>query len=752
MTDKVAVDLRVGMMDVSLCQLLTKDHRIIEFPSILLPDDVKAGSIITISCERDSKAEREDARAFEQTQRNILELYTREPKPLTLSVTSVTQTSVVLQWDKLYLGSADLRSLALYKNNEQLGLIPNALKRTSTKLSNLEIDKEYAFQLVLSTSAGVFKSNEVKAQTLKMTDLSGITACVGSLEGSAISMAELQATVDRIRCHELQDEVHLDTTHFICTEPEGKQYQKAQQLNIPIVRPEWLKACEEKRRLVNVHQYYLSADPRLMPPGRHRTASIATAVTNDADTSQRTISGGTSTTSVAEVPKVSVSAVDGGQRSAEDKSKSPAIDEEKAQTGEVAGPSDSKSPTETESEKAAEATTGNESKLPTGETSETTLKPNPESLETSKSPLSEGSEPSELEVDSNANKLQDEINPKLIDALQKDVKEVTAKAEQDHRDSEHQLEEEAAQAERELEASLAKHPERFEPAERADILEADEPDAENSTIVEEVRAAEIASSPEFEEQDLGAQDSDVETPQKAAQSEAEVEANITEAEKLTDSKDDEETSKKPESHEHTQLEDPAKTAQLEIESHAEGSEKESSESHENAQLEDPVKSAQIEREDNPQAAEQDSEDQPEKAQFEDPAKSAELESQKSEDAQPETQLEDPVESAELESQAKAQPDAQLEDPVKSAEIKHESQKSEDAETQLEDPVKSAEIERDSQANEPENADAQTQQTPETEGSEPPSEEKPEFITEDSDQEPVAQTPKKKKNKKKGKKK
>lgn len=750
MTDKVAVDLRVGMMDVSLCQLLTKDHRIIEFPSILLPDDVKAGSIITITCERDSKAESEDARAFEQTQRNILELYTREPKPLTLSVTSVTQTSVVLQWDKLYLGSADLRSLALYKNNEQLGLIPNALKRTSTKLSNLEIDKEYAFQLVLSTSAGVFKSNEVKAQTLKMTDLSGITACVGSLEGSAISMAELQATVDRIRCHELQDEVHLDTTHFICTEPEGKQYQKAQQLNIPIVRPDWLKACEEKRRLVNVHQYYLSADPRLMPPGRHRTASIATAVTNDADTSQRTISGGTSTTSVAEVPKVSVSAVDGGQRPAEGKSKSPAIDEEKAQSGEVAGPSDSKeqSPTETESEKAAESTTGSESKLPTGETSETTLKPNPESLETSKSPLSEGSEPSELEVDSNANKLQDEINPELINALQKDVKEVTAKAEKAHRDSEHQLEEEAAQAERELEASLAKHPERFEPAERADILEADEPDAENSTIIEEVRAAEIASSPEFEEQDLGAQDSDVETPQKAAQPEAEVEANVTEAEKLTDSKDAEE----PKEHEHTQLEDPAETAQLEKESHAEGSEKESSESHENAQLEDPVKSAQTEKEGSAQA-EQDSEGQPE-TQLEDPAKSAELESQKSEDAQPETQLEDPVKSAELESQKSedAQPETQLEEPAKSAEIK--SQESEDAkahpDAQLEDPAKSAEIEHDSQATEPENAESQ--KTPETEGSEPLSEDKPEFITEDSDQEPVPQTPKKKKNKKKGKKK
>lgn len=263
MSNAVHVDLRVGTLEVSLARLLTEDHHIIEFPTLLLPEDVHTGSIVRLTCERDRGKESDDNQTFERVQDEILkEFVAKKPKQPVLRIRNVTQTTVVLEWDTIDVASADLRSLALYKTGEKLGVIPNPLKRTATKLSNLEIDHEYTFKLVLATSAGVYESNDVEVTTQKMTDLSGITVCVGSLENSDFTLDEIKDMVNRLGAKPVQDVVKLDTTHFICTKDEGKQCQRAKDMNIPVVRPEWLGACETERRLVGVRAYYISADPQ----------------------------------------------------------------------------------------------------------------------------------------------------------------------------------------------------------------------------------------------------------------------------------------------------------------------------------------------------------------------------------------------------------------------------------------------------------------------------------------------------------
>ena len=66
----------------------------------------------------------------------------------------------------------------------------------------------------------------------------------------------------------LAETVRIDTTHFVCTEGRGQQWERAVEMNIPVVRPEWLEGCEREGRIVSVRGYYLNADPRLRQIGQ----------------------------------------------------------------------------------------------------------------------------------------------------------------------------------------------------------------------------------------------------------------------------------------------------------------------------------------------------------------------------------------------------------------------------------------------------------------------------------------------------
>ena len=172
-----------------------------------------------------------------------------------------------------------MRSLSLYRNSNKAGVIPK--DKLSTKISGLALDTEYNFQLVLRTSAGQYASEKITVRTHKMTDLTGITITPGIMAPQLKdSLAE---AVSRIGA-KMIDTVRIDTTHFVCTEPRGQAWEKAVEMNVPVVVPDWVLGCEREKRIVGVRSYYLDADPKLRqigPTPSQQRGSVSTVVVNE---------------------------------------------------------------------------------------------------------------------------------------------------------------------------------------------------------------------------------------------------------------------------------------------------------------------------------------------------------------------------------------------------------------------------------------------------------------------------------------
>ncbi|EEQ27724.1 hypothetical protein McanMca71_000225 [Microsporum canis] len=259
------VSLTVGKVDAGVAVLLTEDNRLIEFPSVLLPRNITSGSIVDITVSPNEAAEAADQAASKALQDKILNTYgINTPSPPVLRLKNATQTSLVLEWDPIQLATASLKSLSLYRNGSKAGSIPRPLEMLSTKISGLAIDTEYTFQLILRTSAGMFSSEKLVCRTHKMTDLSGITVTAGILPANL--RESLSNAMDRIG-GKLIDTIRIDTTHFVCTEGRGPAWEKAVEMNIPVVRPEWVEGCEREGTIVSVRGYYLNADPKLRQIG-----------------------------------------------------------------------------------------------------------------------------------------------------------------------------------------------------------------------------------------------------------------------------------------------------------------------------------------------------------------------------------------------------------------------------------------------------------------------------------------------------
>ncbi|KAK0292649.1 hypothetical protein LTR35_000680 [Friedmanniomyces endolithicus] len=237
------VSLTVGKVDAGVAVLLTEDKRLIEFPSILLPPDIHSGSIVDINVSRNTPAEHRANESFAHLQSAILSTFgNTSPSPPVLRCRNATQTSVVLEWDPIDLATAELRSL----------------RKQSTKISGLALDTEYTFHLVLRTSAGQYASERLTVKTHKMTDLHGITVTTGVMPSQLKdSLAE---TVQRIGAKMIEG-VRIDTTHFVCTEPRGLDWDKAVEMSVPVVVPDWVKGCEREGKIIGVRAYYLDADP-----------------------------------------------------------------------------------------------------------------------------------------------------------------------------------------------------------------------------------------------------------------------------------------------------------------------------------------------------------------------------------------------------------------------------------------------------------------------------------------------------------
>lgn len=232
----------------------------IEFPSILLPPNISSGSIVDITVARNLNSEQKSQAAFLALQDAIYSSFgDAEPSAPVLRCKNATQTSVVLEWDPIEYATAEVISLSLFRNGQKAGNIPRPGVMQSTKISGLAVDTEYTFHLVLRTTAGTFSSEKVVVKTHKMTDLSGITVTPGILPAQLRD--SLAKAVERIGA-KLADTVRIDTTHFVTTEGRGMAWEKAVEMNIPVVRPEWVEGCERGGRIVGVRAYYLDADPR----------------------------------------------------------------------------------------------------------------------------------------------------------------------------------------------------------------------------------------------------------------------------------------------------------------------------------------------------------------------------------------------------------------------------------------------------------------------------------------------------------
>jgi hypothetical protein len=249
---------------------------LIEFPSILLPPGATTGSIVNIAVHQNVGEEKRRDNEFWALQNDIVETYgVTSPENPKLELRNVTQTSVTLEWPTVKLATAKLRSLDIYRNGQRLAAIPSPLTNNSTKLSGLDLNTEYSFQLVLRTTAGTFPSNLIRVRTHTITDTSGISVCFGNvqdevlLENAKLALREMRA--------KWSDKIQIDTTHFVCTTPAatstgaqatgnradapGVEYQRALQLSIPVVQPLWILACHTEKKMMPIASFYLGANP-----------------------------------------------------------------------------------------------------------------------------------------------------------------------------------------------------------------------------------------------------------------------------------------------------------------------------------------------------------------------------------------------------------------------------------------------------------------------------------------------------------
>lgn len=149
----------------------------------------------------------------------------------------------------------------------------------STKISGLQITTDYSFYLVLRTSGGTYTSNVLTVKTHDMNDLTGIRVTPGVLPAQL--RESLESAVERIGA-KIVDTPRIDTTHFVCTEGRGKDWERANEMNIPVVRPEWIEGCEREGKIIGVRSYYLDANPKHRQIGSNPSLSGAPAMASPA--------------------------------------------------------------------------------------------------------------------------------------------------------------------------------------------------------------------------------------------------------------------------------------------------------------------------------------------------------------------------------------------------------------------------------------------------------------------------------------
>ncbi|KAI9202270.1 BRCT domain-containing protein [Polychytrium aggregatum] len=256
MLDQVtSVQFTIGKLDAGMAILLSPDHHLIEFPATILPEGVTTGSIVNVTIERNKEEETRQRDEFESIQDSIFQEYSTPPEAPEISVKSVTQTSITIQWKPLVLHSASLRGIDVYRKAQKLNIAvpPEA---TSCKLGGLDVNQEYQIWIIIRTSAGSFTSNKLNVKTHTLDNLTGVNVCFGMFanEGDVSSLVDMLSRIGATYTEELSP----DNTHMICTIPRGPKYEMALEWNIPVVSPEFLKACVNQGKIQPAHSYYVA--------------------------------------------------------------------------------------------------------------------------------------------------------------------------------------------------------------------------------------------------------------------------------------------------------------------------------------------------------------------------------------------------------------------------------------------------------------------------------------------------------------
>ncbi|KAJ2499583.1 hypothetical protein GGH96_003431 [Coemansia sp. RSA 1972] len=261
MTETRSAQFTVGKLDAGMALLLTEDYQLIEFPSVLLPRGVVLGSVVNIDVARDRDTERRQRSEFRELQEQILESFgARQPQAPVIRVGHTTQTWAVLEWEPLDLAAAELRSLHLYRDGQRMMQVMPATaelanRTRAVKTTGLDVGQTYEFKVEMRTSAGTFFSNTVSLTTHALDNLTGVRVCFGECE----SQDEIDALKDTLRRigASWTDSVSLSITHFVARYKSGAGYEAALRCNVPIVKPDWVLACEANGKLQPAIKFHL---------------------------------------------------------------------------------------------------------------------------------------------------------------------------------------------------------------------------------------------------------------------------------------------------------------------------------------------------------------------------------------------------------------------------------------------------------------------------------------------------------------
>lgn len=284
------VDVTVGKYDSSVTYLTTPDFKILEYPSSLLPDNIKTGAVLKIQVDFNDALSNQTNKDFISFQNSLLaKMPSFKPVKPVLKVKSRLPTSITVSWDPLTLGIAKLKNVSLWHkaltpqpslssstldldevssldeiDEEELSQIATIYNIDSKKfkLTGLNMNSKHVFQLKIDTSNGICASEMIIAETLSSNDLSGFSVCVGALSAGKITFEDIQAVAHSLNITHLSRQCNSDTTHYITDTVDDENEEHDQQLsvaknsNIPIVTPNWLQGCLTEHKLLGVKGFY----------------------------------------------------------------------------------------------------------------------------------------------------------------------------------------------------------------------------------------------------------------------------------------------------------------------------------------------------------------------------------------------------------------------------------------------------------------------------------------------------------------